>query len=61
MEFHMDVNLDGAALHENAEALAELLEKVADRVRAGEYFDTHLQDINGNPVGSWDIAGVWDE
>lgn len=51
--FALRINTDNAAFEDDAnEELARLLEKAAQRLRAGYQCDS-LRDANGNSVGEW--------
>jgi hypothetical protein len=54
--FRLNINCDNAAFEEfPAEEIARILRAVADRIDAGDSFDTYrnILDINGNIVGQF--------
>ncbi len=54
--FSLKIETDSAAFEDDPnEELARLLEKAAQRLRAG-YVRDSLRDANGNTVGSWDTG-----
>lgn len=54
--FKLEIKTENAAFEDDAnEEIARLLEKAAQRLRAGDVCDT-LRDANGNTVGKWDTG-----
>ena len=56
MKYVIEINMDNAAFENNeADELARILTRLADRLQQGGSLECSLHDINGNKVGSAEV------